>query len=368
MRIAQRMGLHTDGSYLKLRPFEAEMRRRLWWQILMLDQRVIQVSGAPSSLTSYFWNTNIPSNLNDNDLLAGMRDTPVESERPTETLFVLIQCEICNFKRKLQAAADSSTDSQTKTIDFFEEHLQRKYLKHCDPSVPLHLVSNLMLQLELSKLRFGVFRPQALQGSRPAITQTEQDAVFCTTLKVMEFHNAMLAAADLQKFVWYSFTNPPFQAYLQLLCGLRTRTSGELADRAWNQLAAHAENRERHDTWDKSKKSGPLHLAIANLTVKAWEVRETARPLFMPALPVPRFVSLLRSQLLAEKPRITDNGRGAGASEMTMSLNSSLTNPNLGMGAFTWPDFTLTGESIAEWLTYDDLIQGGDSNVHIENS
>ncbi|KAL8634535.1 MAG: hypothetical protein Q9228_007870, partial [Teloschistes exilis] len=45
LRIAQRMGLHRDGADLKLPPLETEIRRRLWWQILLLEVRAAEFSG-----------------------------------------------------------------------------------------------------------------------------------------------------------------------------------------------------------------------------------------------------------------------------------------------------------------------------------
>lgn len=37
VRLAQSLGMHRDGSALNLSPFDAEMRRRLWWGICILD-------------------------------------------------------------------------------------------------------------------------------------------------------------------------------------------------------------------------------------------------------------------------------------------------------------------------------------------
>lgn len=37
IRLAQSLGMHRDGSLFKLSPFDAEMRRRLWWGICILD-------------------------------------------------------------------------------------------------------------------------------------------------------------------------------------------------------------------------------------------------------------------------------------------------------------------------------------------
>lgn len=46
IRIAQRMGLHKDGQGSQLSPFQVEMRRRLWWQIIVLDRTTAEISGA----------------------------------------------------------------------------------------------------------------------------------------------------------------------------------------------------------------------------------------------------------------------------------------------------------------------------------
>ena len=46
VRIAQRMGLHRDGEDLGgLKPYEVEMRRRVFWQLLPLDGLAAQLSG-----------------------------------------------------------------------------------------------------------------------------------------------------------------------------------------------------------------------------------------------------------------------------------------------------------------------------------
>ena len=37
MRIGQRIGLHRESASREVSVFEAEMRRRLWWQIVIVD-------------------------------------------------------------------------------------------------------------------------------------------------------------------------------------------------------------------------------------------------------------------------------------------------------------------------------------------
>lgn len=68
MRVAQKMGYHRDGELLGLSPFETEMRRRIWWQIIMQDAKNAMVSGLSHALLPLHWDTKSPQNVNDADL------------------------------------------------------------------------------------------------------------------------------------------------------------------------------------------------------------------------------------------------------------------------------------------------------------
>ena len=57
------MGLHRDGELLGLKPFETEMRRRLWWQIIMLDSKYAILSGLSHTLLPRGWDTREPKNI-----------------------------------------------------------------------------------------------------------------------------------------------------------------------------------------------------------------------------------------------------------------------------------------------------------------
>jgi hypothetical protein len=102
VRIAQRMGLNFDGTSYGLPPFEVEMRRRLWWQVHLLDLRVSELSGAGSSILNHTWTTKLPSNINDSDLFPDMREPPQDHPGATEMVFVLHRCEVTNLVQQLQ--------------------------------------------------------------------------------------------------------------------------------------------------------------------------------------------------------------------------------------------------------------------------
>jgi hypothetical protein len=57
VRIAQTLGIHRDGSHFKLPPFEIEMRRRLWWQVCILDARSSEDHGCDPTIVEAQFDT-----------------------------------------------------------------------------------------------------------------------------------------------------------------------------------------------------------------------------------------------------------------------------------------------------------------------
>lgn len=61
VRIAQTLGIHRDGSHFKLTPFEIEMRRRLWWQVCILDARAAEDHGCDPTIVEAQFDTKMVS-------------------------------------------------------------------------------------------------------------------------------------------------------------------------------------------------------------------------------------------------------------------------------------------------------------------
>lgn len=57
VRIAQTLGIHRDGSHFNLPPFEIEMRRRLWWQVCILDARSSEDHGCDPTIVEAQFDT-----------------------------------------------------------------------------------------------------------------------------------------------------------------------------------------------------------------------------------------------------------------------------------------------------------------------
>ncbi|OJD23947.1 hypothetical protein ACJ73_04699 [Blastomyces percursus] len=290
LRMAQRIGLHRDGSALGLSVFETEMRRRLWWQIISLDIYSAELSGAGTSLLRHPWDTRMPLNVNDSDLSPDMKHPPIEHTGPTEMLFRLIQCQVGNFLREGQGQAvslpgsnwrdiggsDMSAADKSKRVDHLEALLEQKYLRFCDPSIPLHLAALLIGRCVLAVVRLPICRLRCRgtsysQGYK-IVDDEMRDLLFATSVKVVEFDNLIRTTESTKRYVWHADVSFQWHAIICMLTELRMRTIGPDIDAAWHQVEMLFSNRPQLLT--KSKNA--LYVAIGNLVLKAWAAREKA--------------------------------------------------------------------------------------------
>ncbi|KAH8812480.1 fungal-specific transcription factor domain-containing protein [Xylogone sp. PMI_703] len=299
VRIAQRMGLHIDGGKQAFPPFEAEMRRRLWWQLLLIDNRVAELSGAGTSMLNYVWSTEFPANVNDSDLFLDMIEPPPERPGITEITFLRIRCEVCQFVRNSRGITGTLTPDEPM-IQEFEQRLEREYFQYCNLSVPLHFMSSMMAKSIICKLRMG-----ALYASNQTkdLSQTDRDKLSVLSLRMIEIQNLMIQNSSVHRYAWHICGNYPFLAHIYLLYALRRHTNDAFAQRAWQQLSECAETRITYvDKYFTGKKTDSfMKYAIANLTVKAWEARESAFQNAPHPLNVPNFVVECQQLCIREK-------------------------------------------------------------------
>ncbi|KAK4165247.1 putative transcriptional regulatory protein [Cladorrhinum sp. PSN259] len=344
IRIATRLGIHRDGSQYSLSPFDAELRRRLWWQLVIFDKRVAEITGSSiTALSTCDSDCRAPLNINDTDLSIHAKDPPIPSHGPTEQIFVLTRIEltvastssngnnarhsvttspggktVINNTRVQYSPSPSSPDvvthvaNQTLPHDLasFNLHMENIYLRNCDSKIPLHLFTILMTRQALCKLRVIDFLSRSRLSDN--MDPNERHQVFIEAIRTVEYDNVIQSTESLQCYRWYTYQHFPFPAYIFLISELRTRTTGELCERAWGVMI---ENHERRGMMRRNFRS-PLHIAFGHFFVKAWDAREQAELQLGRVLPTPNVVSFLRNSSSKWKrptppaPAAAMNGRG----------------------------------------------------------
>ncbi|CAJ2509007.1 Uu.00g140330.m01.CDS01 [Anthostomella pinea] len=300
-RLAKAMGLHREQSLKQLQPFEAEIRRRLWWQIVIMDSRSGQLLGASSDASFHETaDTKLPANISDSDLSPFMREALTSHEGPTEMLFCTIRCEIGQCMLRLRTCTvPPIPEKQQQVIDLCEKKLD-SLLKHCDQSIPLYLMSVFLGRSAICQMRFS-----ALQANENANSPATKDRIFHLALQILEYDSLTISHPSLQGFLWHVRYSFPFQCLIFVLTDLlnRTQPGDQLQlQRAWNVISRAYED---HPELIKDVKN-PLYVALGNLAVKAWhrccEGEAQTAPLASPGLLKSSAISTLQLQRSTRAP------------------------------------------------------------------
>ncbi|KAF2107099.1 hypothetical protein BDV96DRAFT_458280, partial [Lophiotrema nucula] len=303
-RIGQRLGLHRDGEELGLPPFETEMRRRLWWQIMFVDGHSQKLAG--TGATPLMGDTKRPLNVNDSQLFPDMKELPMEHEGATEMTFFLIRCHVGEFMKR--SKSDVSFDgvwgtlstqavpleSKDKAIDELQSLFERKFLQYCDPAIAWHFMCQHLVKAVVCMMRFMAHNPTTVQDSMP---QSEKDMLFKTALQVVSWQNLAYTMKEMQGFLWHINMHFQWKAFIYIVSELRYRTAAPEADDAWKQVGLVY---EYHPRLSKELSKRALPVAVGNLTLKAWDAFIAARR--TPGHGGPIFIQILRAQRKQTKP------------------------------------------------------------------
>lgn len=284
------MGLHSESTNCKHTALEAEMRRRLWWSLVLLDTRVSEMSDFKCPLLAPGWDCKPPSNITDFDLGTDSKTPPAKHDMITEATFTVVRCELANFVRSsgfwldftnpclkpLARRLPPGSYPGGDELAMLEKMVEERYLRFCNPDNPLHFMTIWMARAYLAKNR--MLAHYARHAKDPAKqTESERDQALGYALQLFECDIKLLTSPLTKVFVWFSMTilQFPFQAYIHVVQDLHRRPTGQLAARAWSIMSQNYTVRFTNWTGDDS----PLANIISRIVLQAWAARKEALPL-----------------------------------------------------------------------------------------
>ena len=296
LRLAQGLGLHRDGTNFGLKPFETEMRRRLWWHICLIDTRSSEDHGTNPLIYESMYDTRLPLNVNDDDIYPEMDETPQEREGFTDVTFCLIRCEITVTLRQVNYACASGqfrfggsvpcTEGCGGVLQIINKWVEERYIKHCDLNIPIHWASALAARLILSKLWLIMHHPMTRNDRVTSVPQATRESLFLTAIEVLEFGRLLETNDKTAQWAWLFRTNMQWHELAFVLSEICVRPSSPVTDRAWlitNSLYSDWE-------WQTKHKKGMLWRPLAALMSRAALTRakqQELRAQFGPTITAP---------------------------------------------------------------------------------
>ncbi|KAK2747466.1 C6 transcription factor [Colletotrichum kahawae] len=286
VRLAQALHLHRDGVSPPIPPFEAEMRRRLWWMIVVLDIRAAEDRGTDAAIPRQSYNTQLPYNLNDDDF-GPSTTTPLEDRTgPTEMTFCLCTSMSSGIfgnlrPRHPQLALDNDgTPEPTTSEDEIMAHAQRlealfgtapppatssaaedgsggeKDAQHLPANHAAVTVRIIILKMWLSA-QYPFTPRAAAAAAKPRVARETMLRTAVNTIELVELSTGTYR----ERFGWWIDSYVQWHPLAVALAELCVQTRGELVERAWkvvdrnfSEMGARIADTRRGTLWKPLKK------------------------------------------------------------------------------------------------------------------
>jgi len=158
-----------------------------------------------------------------------------------------------------------------------ERLVEDKYLRHCDPTVPLHFMTIWTTRTHFAQYRLLTHYATHTRRAPtdPPQTDADRDTAVSHALRMIECNTQLLTSPLTTGYRWYIHSHFPFPAYIHTLQDLRARPVQPHAPRAWAAMSANWTLRfaEMHQA---SRARNPFFALFARLVLHAWDARGEA--------------------------------------------------------------------------------------------
>ncbi|KAI9040120.1 fungal specific transcription factor domain-containing protein [Aspergillus affinis] len=309
IRIAQRTGIHNEATLARYSVIEAEMRRRLWWSLVLFDSRISEITEYSITVLAPTWDCKIPLNVSYSDLQTEMKEPPVAREQASEAIYAVTRSELGEFIHHAPFHLDFTNPALKPIakdlpdggdIGALEKIIEKKYLETCDPQNPLHFMTIWMTRAQLARYHL-VEHYSKYSNSSSHSKESQRDAAMSHALGMLECDTKIMTSPLTKQFHWFLHSNFPFFAYIYILQRLKERPINTQAEQAWEVMSDNYEAR----FGSLNVVDNPLFRTFIQVVLPAWDSFEVAFKRHGESLSPPRIVSDIR-QKLTEIPRDTE--------------------------------------------------------------
>ncbi|GAB1309903.1 All development altered-3 [Madurella fahalii] len=247
IRMSQALGLHRDGTHFpNLTPFEIEMRRRVFWAVCVLDLRSAEDQGTDFMIVDGTFDTQLPLNINDNDISEETQDLPEPREGTTDMAFSLIRYEICALSRRLHTAssdmtlscprdAGKSLEEREALLTDLHRRVKDRLLK--DNSNPMFWVASNLTRVIVAKMTLVIYQPVLFPGpGNEYLSEEVRARLFNSALEVFEYTHILNTDSRCRHWRWLFQTWSHWHALAYTLIEASHRPWGPKSERAWAAL------------------------------------------------------------------------------------------------------------------------------------
>ena len=249
------------------------MRRRLWWQIIVLDVMHCEDRGTHPIISSQMYDTKLPMDINDESL------SPTTSQIVPEVGGSEMTHSLVGFEaaRSIQEVfALSSRNQKTPFSSHEYEQVVRNCCQRlaactarCDVTLPVHWAALTVSRLCMLRLWLLLYRPL---NTRRQVTKTRasRENILGSAVSIVEMSQLLTQSPHSNRWAWMGRNWVGWYPIAIILAELCHQTRGPLVERAWNIVDTVY---EASSNLVADSKKGALWRPITKLLEKARKAR-----------------------------------------------------------------------------------------------
>ncbi|OJJ72302.1 hypothetical protein ASPBRDRAFT_54171 [Aspergillus brasiliensis CBS 101740] len=276
IRIAQRLNIQDEKSNARCPALEGEMRRRLWWSLVMFDNRIGEMTDRKTTMLIPTWDCGTPLNVIDNNIQPEMKTQPAAHAGPTEAFFVVLRSELGEFLRHSPLHLDYINPSfkaisrhlEGGGVTDLERKIEDNYLRLCNPEIPLHYMTIWTIRGFLAKYllldHYSNFSPTQQ-------SEAQRNIASSYAVRILESDTMLMSSPLTKRYHWHVHMHFPFPAYLHIIQDLRKRPTQEHAHEMWKAMSENYEIR-----FGDMYRFHPFFDLMARNVLQAWDAHQSA--------------------------------------------------------------------------------------------
>ncbi|KAK4112863.1 hypothetical protein N656DRAFT_789473 [Canariomyces notabilis] len=257
IRIAQRMGYNNESNHAKCTVLEAEVRRRLWWPLVIFDNRI------------------------SSHLLLDMKAVPPVYTNPTEALLMVVRSQLSDFSKD---ATTGTAPLGVRDLLEMQRTVEEKTLALCHPANPLHFMTIWSARAYMAKMLLFEHchsreaksiksTPQRTDAQPEQQKQQHNNSGVQYALSMIECDTKLTKSPLTKGYRWYIEYHFPFLAYTYLLQHIKKHPGDGCAGRTWEVMSDCFEARGMGTA---EYYNSPFFVLLSRLVLQAWEAHEAA--------------------------------------------------------------------------------------------
>lgn len=267
---------------------ETELRRRVWWSLIMLEYRVSELTVYKTTALVPTWECAVPRNVNDFEMRPDMTTLPVSGGggKMSEALFVHVRSVLADsvrhseFHLNLVNPALKVLVRETVGVDLSVSmmEIEENFLAYCNLEDRLHYMTYHTAKGFIARSRLLKYYTQRASGASSSSSPSLQPEDAVTHAIAMLDSNTALRASPLTKgYLWLVDLYLPALAYLYLVNLLRKAPGASYAPDAWRAIDENyqvAAQRPRESHMFGLGAGDVYMIKFGPLTVQAWQAYE----------------------------------------------------------------------------------------------